>query len=108
MTLCPASGCDYVAHVLCIAPLFALPTDLLPKSGQCPGCDARIIWGDVIRGCYTRRERTEAEEEDLNKAQQRALRKERRKKGEVVDESSSQAISELSLESPTKRLRPAS
>jgi len=101
--LCPAGDCTYVAHLLCIAPLCTPPTELLPKAGQCPDCDTRIIWGEVIRGSYARRERSEAEQEDLKKAQDRALRKGRRKKVDQGDESSSQAISELSLDSPTKR-----
>lgn len=79
--------------------------EVLPKTGQCPGCDTRIIWGEVIRGCYARRERSEAEQEDRHKAQEKAVRKARRKKGNVVDENPSQAVSELSLESPTKRWR---
>jgi len=101
--LCPAGDCTYVAHLLCIAPLCTRPTDLLPKVGQCPGCDTRITWGEVIRGSYARRERSEAEQEELQKEQDRALRKGRRKKVDKGDESSSQAISELSLDSPTKR-----
>lgn len=63
------------------------------------------MWGEIIRGCYARRERSEAEQNDLQKAQNRTLRKGRRKKVETGDESSSQALSELSLDSPTKRSR---
>jgi hypothetical protein len=101
--LCPADDCHFVTHLLCIAPLCTPPTELLPKTGQCPKCDTRIIWGEVIRGSYTRKERSEAEQEELQKAQDRVLRKSRRKKVDKGDESSSQAISELSLDSPTKR-----
>jgi hypothetical protein len=59
----------------------------------------------VIRGCYARKEGAEREQEDIVKQKMRALRKTRRKKADDVEEESSQAISELSLVSPTKRIR---
>jgi structure-specific endonuclease subunit SLX1 len=103
--LCPEGDCQYTAHLLCIAPLFTPPTSILPKRGQCPGCDIVVDWGKVIRGCYARKERSEQEQEDIRKQEERQLQKARRKKANVADGGSSQAISELRLESPTKRSR---
>jgi hypothetical protein len=107
MVLCTAGDCEHVAHVLCIAPLFTSSSELLPEAGHCPRCDTRIIWGELIRGCFARKEGSEAEQQDIQKALERALKKGRRKKVDVIEESSSQAISELSLESPTKRSKSA-
>ncbi|KAJ9118338.1 hypothetical protein QFC22_004254 [Naganishia vaughanmartiniae] len=32
------------------------PRFLLPKNGTCPSCATRLEWGEIIRGCYARRD----------------------------------------------------
>lgn len=103
--LCPEEYCRYVAHLLCVAPLFTPPSDILPKRGRCPSCDDPVDWGKVVRGCYARKEGSEQEQAEIEKQKARQLQKGRRKKAIVADGGSSTAISKLSLESPTKRSR---
>ena len=62
MALCPASSCTAVSHLSCLSRRFldAQPAsssaDIIPRGGTCKSCNNYILWGDVIRGCYRRRE----------------------------------------------------
>ncbi|KAH9924972.1 uncharacterized protein BXZ73DRAFT_23567, partial [Epithele typhae] len=63
--LCTAPSCDAVFHLSCLSRRF-LDTDkssaatssppLIPRGGECPSCGAYTLWGDIIRGCFRRRE----------------------------------------------------
>ncbi|KAJ9099948.1 hypothetical protein QFC21_003956 [Naganishia friedmannii] len=77
--LCPSDQttleCHGLYHLQCLAPHFLrtemhtpppvtastadtpiAPRFLLPKNGTCPSCETRLEWGQVIRGCYARRD----------------------------------------------------
>ena len=44
-------------------------SDIIPRGGHCSSCNGYVLWGDVIRGCYRRREggaTPEAEQDDAN------------------------------------------
>ncbi len=62
MALCPSSSCTAVSHLSCLSRRFldAQPAsssaDIIPRGGTCKSCGTYVLWGDVIRGCYRRRE----------------------------------------------------
>ena len=50
-----------VSHLSCLSRQFlahevASTSDIIPRGGQCDTCNTYILWGDIIRGCYRRRE----------------------------------------------------
>jgi hypothetical protein len=61
---CPLpNDCHCITHLSCLARHFLtnekvaegqLPP-VLPRDGQCPGCEYPLLWGQVVRACYTRR-----------------------------------------------------
>ncbi|KAF8160925.1 hypothetical protein B0H34DRAFT_358137 [Crassisporium funariophilum] len=57
-TLCPASSCTAVSHLICLSQHFVSQesgaTQILPRGGQCKSCNNYTLWGDVVRGCYRR------------------------------------------------------
>ncbi|KAI0752628.1 hypothetical protein C8Q80DRAFT_466557 [Daedaleopsis nitida] len=60
--LCPTSTCTAVSHLSCLSRHF-LDADagssnaaIIPRGGTCNSCHSYTLWGDVIRGCYRRRE----------------------------------------------------
>ncbi|KAI0772964.1 hypothetical protein BD413DRAFT_38141 [Trametes elegans] len=60
--LCPTSTCTAVSHLACLSKSFlavepsAFNSDIIPRGGTCSECRTYILWGDVIRGCYRRRD----------------------------------------------------
>ncbi|RDX52473.1 hypothetical protein OH76DRAFT_160793 [Lentinus brumalis] len=62
VALCPSSSCTAVSHLSCLSRRFldAQPAsssaDIIPRGGTCKSCGTYVLWGDVIRGCYRRRE----------------------------------------------------
>lgn len=68
-TICPSSGCYFVAHVTCLAAAFqhqevieraqdvlhdeatphAPKNYMFPCSGTCPGCQTKINWVDIVK-----------------------------------------------------------
>lgn len=68
VAFCPSehlrNECHATFHLPCLASHFlrdvstplSEPRPLLPKSGTCPSCSTPLEWGEVIRGCYARRE----------------------------------------------------
>ena len=74
--LCPTTTCLAVSHLSCLSRHFlaneassSSNADIIPRGGWCDSCDAYILWGDVIRGCYRRREggvTLEAEQDDAD------------------------------------------
>ena len=56
---CISPKCQSVAHLVCLAEHFRQQSSsdgmFLPVDGQCPVCDFRCLWGDIIRkkkGCF--------------------------------------------------------
>lgn len=88
--VCPsdpsAHECHATFHLPCLAGHF-LPSDpdtsspapvprpLLPKTGTCPSCSTPLEWGQVIRGCYTRRDGERDAVVDTEKEASRAAKK---------------------------------
>nr|XP_041575474.1 structure-specific endonuclease subunit SLX1 [Taeniopygia guttata] len=66
---CPRPQCNMAAHPPCLARLFLAPEplQLLPVGGNCPGCHAHLLWGDLIRRCLGEAEPEEewAEPDDV-------------------------------------------
>ncbi|RPD61793.1 hypothetical protein L227DRAFT_562759 [Lentinus tigrinus ALCF2SS1-6] len=62
VALCPSSPCTAVSHLSCLSRHFldAQPAsssaDIIPRGGACPSCGTYVLWGDIVRGCYRRRE----------------------------------------------------
>ncbi|KAI0366586.1 hypothetical protein BV20DRAFT_952080 [Pilatotrama ljubarskyi] len=60
--LCPTTKCTAVSHLACLSRHFlssepsASTSDILPRGGTCTECQSYILWGDIIRGCYRRRQ----------------------------------------------------
>lgn len=82
----------------------------MPTGGTCPSCGAKETWGEVVRGCYARKEGTEREIEARRKQTQKSARGRRKQVNAVVDEREqddgpSSSMSSLSLASPTKKSR---
>lgn len=51
---CLNASCELVAHLTCLADLFLAPGEYVPIGGNCPFCNAKLLWGDLIRkmkGC---------------------------------------------------------
>ncbi|KAJ6602178.1 hypothetical protein B0H10DRAFT_2230287 [Mycena sp. CBHHK59/15] len=57
-TLCPATACTAVSHLVCLSADFLLSqppdTGMIPRGGQCRSCHTYVLWGDIIRGMYRR------------------------------------------------------
>ena len=82
----------------------------MPTGGECHSCGAKETWGEVIRGCYARKEGTEREIEAQRKQTQKSVRPRRKQAIGEVDESEkdhgpSSSMSSLSIASPTKKSR---
>ncbi|KAF9528467.1 hypothetical protein CPB83DRAFT_791449 [Crepidotus variabilis] len=93
-TLCPATGCTGVSHLLCLSkhfldqsidnqargssqsssskePLFVQPqSSIIPRGGQCNSCKGYILWGDLIRGSYRRQRALQLLQDGLDAAPQ--------------------------------------
>ncbi|KDQ09537.1 hypothetical protein BOTBODRAFT_524952 [Botryobasidium botryosum FD-172 SS1] len=59
-TLCTHTNCTAVSHTSCLARDFlsSSPPDertVVPRGGNCRACKEYVLWGDIIRGCYRRR-----------------------------------------------------
>ena len=76
--LCPAPSCTAISHLSCLSRRFLEEeasssrskgaSDIIPRGGTCQSCGTYTLWGDVIRGCYRRREggaTVEADPEEL-------------------------------------------
>lgn len=58
MTLCVHNGCTSISHLRCLADKFLQgekSTSMVPRGGECPGCQEWTLWGDLVRGCYRRK-----------------------------------------------------
>ncbi|KAI0634373.1 hypothetical protein C8Q77DRAFT_1056180 [Trametes polyzona] len=71
--LCPTSGCTAVSHLTCLSRDFLATTpstssDIIPRGGTCKECHSYVLWGDVIRGCYRRRQGGVTPEAELEEA----------------------------------------
>lgn len=52
--LCISPHCKLVAHLKCLAKLCLEPGHYVPIKGECPICETKFLWGDIIRkkkGC---------------------------------------------------------
>lgn len=60
--LCPTVSCTGVSHLSCLSRYFldtepsSSNSDIIPRGGNCKSCHSYILWGDIIRGCYRRRD----------------------------------------------------
>lgn len=70
---CLNANCDLLAHITCLADIFLSPGEYVPIVGNCPFCNTKLKWGDLIRkmkGCSqngeecTQEEESEEEEEE--------------------------------------------
>ncbi|KAJ2940268.1 hypothetical protein O0L34_g11837 [Tuta absoluta] len=76
---CLNPNCELVSHITCLANLFLSPGEYIPIAGNCPFCNKKLKWGDLIRkmkGCqeFVNNEKTAGEQEkeeveDKNKDQ---------------------------------------
>ncbi|XP_037974657.2 structure-specific endonuclease subunit SLX1 homolog [Plutella xylostella] len=67
---CLNPDCELVCHITCLAELFLTPGEYVPIEGQCPFCDVKLKWGDLIRkmnGCTEHDKRKEQLDEDSEK-----------------------------------------
>ncbi|KAM5546135.1 hypothetical protein V8D89_000261 [Ganoderma adspersum] len=74
--LCPTASCTAVSHLSCLSRHFlaneassSSSSDIIPRGGYCSSCNGYVLWGDVVRGCYRRREggaTPEAEQDDAD------------------------------------------
>ncbi|KAJ0173229.1 hypothetical protein K1T71_011405 [Dendrolimus kikuchii] len=51
---CLNPSCNLITHITCLADLFLSPGDYVPIEGDCPFCNKKLKWGDLIRkmkGC---------------------------------------------------------
>jgi structure-specific endonuclease subunit SLX1 len=72
--LCVAdTDCTSTSHLACLAQNRADPAILLPTTVSCPGCHRPNVWGELIRGCYARRESVAKEAEKAAKRARKAL-----------------------------------
>ncbi|XP_023942042.2 structure-specific endonuclease subunit SLX1 homolog [Bicyclus anynana] len=46
---CINSNCDLVSHINCLANHFLTPGEYVPITGNCPFCNTKLKWGDLIR-----------------------------------------------------------
>lgn len=46
---CTNINCDLVSHLCCLANLFLPPGEYVPIHGNCPFCNTKLKWGDLIR-----------------------------------------------------------
>lgn len=70
MLSCIHKSCTMRAHVVCLAGEFLKrePESILPVEGTCPGCQKRMLWGDLIRrlnGSIDLVEASPSEEDDV-------------------------------------------
>lgn len=53
---CVNPKCNVICHVICFSMYFTRNRDdIIPIEGECPSCDSRLLWGDLVRkkkGCY--------------------------------------------------------
>lgn len=49
-TICPNAGCETVAHLTCLGKHFVEGEDsVVPVKGNCPSCNAELLWVDVVK-----------------------------------------------------------
>ncbi|CAB3220120.1 unnamed protein product [Arctia plantaginis] len=64
---CLNANCELLAHVTCLADIFLSPGEYVPIEGNCPFCNTKLKWGDLIRkmkGCSQNSEECPQEEEE--------------------------------------------
>ena len=51
MTLvCPNNTCRIAGHLTCLAPSFSADNEnLVPTTGECPGCGTKLRWTDLVK-----------------------------------------------------------
>lgn len=47
--LCINKRCEQVFHITCLAEHFSAEGSLLPVEGNCPNCEEKMLWGDLVR-----------------------------------------------------------
>jgi structure-specific endonuclease subunit SLX1 len=50
--ICPTIGCETVTHMACLSKHFMKEQkedELVPISGNCPGCNSELIWVDIVK-----------------------------------------------------------
>ncbi|KAF7972709.1 hypothetical protein HWV62_17156 [Athelia sp. TMB] len=60
-TLCVTPGCSEVSHLACLSESFVSAeahsidnAGMIPRGGQCKGCQEYVLWGELVKGCYRR------------------------------------------------------
>lgn len=54
-TLCSHPACKAVSHLKCLSRAFlAHDTGMIPRGGTCASCRTYVLWGDVIKGSFSR------------------------------------------------------
>lgn len=106
--MCTSTSCSRMCHVSCLGDRYVGRHSLVPTGGECPSCGSYERWGEVIRGCYARKDGTERET-DIRRKQLLKSTRGRRKKavvgGDETENAPSSSMSSLSLASPTKKSR---
>ncbi|KAI0649833.1 hypothetical protein C8Q79DRAFT_350476 [Trametes meyenii] len=105
VALCPAMACKAVSHLACLSHRFLseespASSDIIPRGGTCKACHSYILWGDIIRGCYRRRQGGVAPENELEEPDDQEGRP-----GQLFGEAGEE---EVELEGASKRRKAAS
>ena len=100
VALCPSGDCKAVSHLSCLATDFLSSdssgsSELLPRGGNCKSCQSYVLWGDVIRGCYRRRQGGKAPQLEESDREEDSV------EGEAQSDDSTENLA------PTKPVKPA-
>lgn len=92
-----------------MAPLYdSSRSRLLPIGNDCVECGVYTDWGEIIRGCYARRDGVERKAELLRKQQERHINRRRRQSPAKEDSNvgiPDFSLDTLALDSPAKKTR---
>ena len=106
--LCPTSLCTAVSHLSCLSRHFldtepySSHSDIIPRGGKCNSCHSYILWGDIIRGCYRRRDGGVTPDAELEDADDREEDMGQLFGGEIEDEAANLPLSPGKSSAPAR------
>ncbi|KAF9039541.1 hypothetical protein BDZ89DRAFT_384828 [Hymenopellis radicata] len=63
IAVCP--DCGMSAHLPCLSARFLGSVErMIPRGGKCPGCAKYILWGDIVKGIFSRVGTTQVMDDD--------------------------------------------
>ncbi|KAI9723004.1 MAG: hypothetical protein M1812_001453 [Candelaria pacifica] len=82
--LCPERGCILVSHLTCLSKTFlaqeGVEGAIVPTEGNCPGCNAKQKWVDLVKGRSLRTRGQTEVEKMMKKPKERKTKAVKRKK----------------------------